>query len=261
LPVWARSCGRITAHYVHFSSQVTCEVLLHGDSSFGMSVEIIFQRANLPTHGANRLDRYRIHVGWNATQEKRGAHEVTRDQVTNDMFVPRHPHFPADKQRDTSHTFAMLDQSLARDVLRGRGARSGWLCAGDVCGRVPAESRGILARMIGLDSKWIFLRLEIAASSSKEVNGAHDRVCVEASKAGILFSFVLYDFRRTFATRLAQAGIDLATLAAILGHSSSRLVQRCVHPTAEHRRSAMLQYDEITRAAEKAASEQRRRTN
>ena len=112
MPVWARSCGRVTAHYVYFSSQVTCEVLLHGDSSFGMSVEIIFQRANLPTHRANRLDRYRIHVGWNATQEKRGAHEVTRDQVTNDMFVPRHPHFPADKQRDTSHTFAMLDQSL-----------------------------------------------------------------------------------------------------------------------------------------------------
>ena len=62
------------------------------------------------------------------------------------------------------------------------------------------------------------------------------------------------DFRHTFVTRLAQAGIDLPTLAAILGYSSIRLVQRYVHPTAEHKRGAMLQYDEILRAAEKALS-------
>jgi site-specific recombinase XerD len=47
---------------------------------------------------------------------------------------------------------------------------------------------------------------------------------------------------------LAQAGVDLATLAAILGHSLIRLVQRYVHPTADHKRVAMMKYDETLKA-------------
>ena len=126
---------------------------------------------------------------------------------------------------------------------------------------LTSESRAILARRMAGDSMWIFPSSRNPGQHITRVNGAHDRVCAGGSKAGIVFTFVLYDFRHTFATRLAQAGIDLATLAAILGHSSIRLVQRYVHPTAEHKRNAMLQYDEIMRTADKAAAEQLGRRN
>jgi site-specific recombinase XerD len=48
---------------------------------------------------------------------------------------------------------------------------------------------------------------------------------------------------------MAQAGIDLATLAAILGHSSIRIVERYVHITAEHRRQAMKRYEKVVGTA------------
>jgi hypothetical protein len=43
---------------------------------------------------------------------------------------------------------------------------------------------------------------------------------------------------------MAQAGVDLATLAAILGHGSIRMVEKYVNPTAEHKRQAMLKFEE-----------------
>ena len=42
---------------------------------------------------------------------------------------------------------------------------------------------------------------------------------------------------------MAQAGIDLKTIADILGHNSLRIVIRYVHPTAEHKKTAMLRYE------------------
>ena len=44
---------------------------------------------------------------------------------------------------------------------------------------------------------------------------------------------------------MAQVGVDLATLAAILGHSSIRIVERYVHPVAEHKRMAMGRYEKL----------------
>jgi len=52
-------------------------------------------------------------------------------------------------------------------------------------------------------------------------------------------AFRLYDLRHTWATRAAMAGVDLVTLAAMLGHSRVQMVMRYAHPTEEHQFNAM----------------------
>ncbi len=51
--------------------------------------------------------------------------------------------------------------------------------------------------------------------------------------------FKLYALRHTFATRAAEAGVDLVTLAALLGHSRLTMVMRYAHPSQEHQFEAM----------------------
>ena len=75
-----------------------------------------------------------------------------------------------------------------------------------------------------------------------KLNGTHDRV-LEASGT----SFVLYDLRHTFATRMVESGCDLPTLAAILGHSSLRMVMKYVHPTEAHQAEVMRHYETANR--------------
>jgi site-specific recombinase XerD len=60
---------------------------------------------------------------------------------------------------------------------------------------------------------------------------------------------------------MAQAGVDFATLAAILGHSSLRVVQKYVHPTADHKRRAMQTYEQgLAEIAEASKEESEKRT-
>jgi integrase len=71
-----------------------------------------------------------------------------------------------------------------------------------------------------------------------DAGSAHQRV-LEASG----LSFVIYDFRHTFATRFAEAtGGDVVALAAILGHANLRTVMRYVHMSREHQRARMRRF-------------------
>ena len=42
---------------------------------------------------------------------------------------------------------------------------------------------------------------------------------------------------------MIEAGIDVPTLAAILGHNGLRTIYRYVHPSDEHKKSAMAKFD------------------
>lgn len=103
---------------------------------------------------------------------------------------------------------------------------------------LTTESVSILAARCEKAATWLFPSDRKSGKHVRRMNHAHDTACREG-KGKTALTFVLYDFRHTFATRMAEAGIDLPTLAAILGHSSIRMVEKYIHPTASHRRSAM----------------------
>ncbi len=68
-----------------------------------------------------------------------------------------------------------------------------------------------------------------------KLNAAHNGAVTRSKVA----KFRLYDLRHTFATRATVAGVDLVTLAAMLGHSRVQMVMRYAHPTEEHQLNAM----------------------
>lgn len=108
--------------------------------------------------------------------------------------------------------------------------------------RLPltAASAEILAPLKAAAQWWIFpSRRYGAARHIGTLQGIHDRVCIAAR-----VSFVLYDLRHTYATRMVESGCDLPTLAALLGHGSLRMVTRYVHPTAAHQREAMQRFQQ-----------------
>lgn len=59
------------------------------------------------------------------------------------------------------------------------------------------------------------------------------RQFVTATKRAEISSFRFHDLRHTFATRLAQAGIDIYTISKLLGHSSVKMTERYAHHCPE----------------------------
>lgn len=91
--------------------------------------------------------------------------------------------------------------------------------------RTNAEGVFVFPGMRGVDNNQHIVKLNNAH------NGAIIRSKVER--------FRLYDLRHTFATRAAEAGIDLVTLAALMGHSRVQMLMRYAHPTEQHQFEAI----------------------
>lgn len=101
------------------------------------------------------------------------------------------------------------------------------------------EARQILSRRAKSAGPWMFPTPNQPGRHIEKVNGAHDRLT-----AAIGATWVLYDLRHTFATRLKELNVDDFALASILGHASERVLHRYVHPTQSHQNAAMQRWAE-----------------
>lgn len=99
------------------------------------------------------------------------------------------------------------------------------------------EARELLAARLGDRSTthYVFPREKDPTLPMANIDNTHQRT-VRRTR---LLWFRLYDLRHTFATRAAQSGMDLVTLAAILGHARIQMVLRYAHPVDEHKAAAM----------------------
>jgi integrase len=99
------------------------------------------------------------------------------------------------------------------------------------------ETRSIFAaRAAASKHGWLF-EGKSTAEPMKDAENAHKKVL---DRSGL--AFVLYDFRHTAATRWAERGMGVETIARLLGHANLRTVMRYVHLSQEHLDRSMLLY-------------------
>ena len=105
----------------------------------------------------------------------------------------------------------------------------------------------ILKRRAALsESPYVFPSPERPERPIGSVRKAHDAA---VRRANIAPAFRLYDLRHTYASRAVMAGVDLPTLAALLGHTSVQMTMRYVHPAEEHKREATAKIERFKAAS------------
>ncbi|MBN1272507.1 MAG: tyrosine-type recombinase/integrase [Candidatus Aminicenantes bacterium] len=69
----------------------------------------------------------------------------------------------------------------------------------------------------------------------QDVKKSFKSACEDAGIENLRF----HDLRHTFATRLVESGVDIVTVAELLGHTSLRMTMRYSHPSPDHKRNAV----------------------
>jgi integrase len=140
--------------------------------------------------------------------------EVFRIEVPNLDFARRTIFNPSGKTKAAKRTVPMTGEVLSILQRRAKDARDRWVFSS------PAGPG----------------RVERPECPIHSVRKAHDAAI---RRAGIKDHFRLYDLRHTYATRAAQAGVDVLTLAALLGHTTVQMTSRYVHPSDQHKGDAV----------------------
>ncbi|HXG63746.1 MAG TPA: tyrosine-type recombinase/integrase, partial [Blastocatellia bacterium] len=102
----------------------------------------------------------------------------------------------------------------------------------------------ITKRMNEISEPYLFPSPDDPFKPVVKLNNAH----YGALKRSKLKPFHLYDLRHTWATRAAMSGIDLVTLAAMLGHSRIQMVLRYAYPTEHQQAEAAKRLEEFNPA-------------
>jgi integrase len=90
----------------------------------------------------------------------------------------------------------------------------------------------------------LFTKVGDVAKPLVSVQKWHDAALLRCA-----LKFRLYDLRHTFGSRSAMAGVDLATLKELMGHSKVSTTMRYVHPTPQHKREALQKLERFNGAA------------
>ena len=83
-------------------------------------------------------------------------------------------------------------------------------------------------------SEFVFVSPRTGARLRNLRNG-FGKACEDAK----VFNFHFHDLRHTFASRLADAGVDAFTIAELMGHSTLEMTKRYTHATDERKRKAV----------------------
>jgi integrase len=110
--------------------------------------------------------------------------------------------------------------------------------------KLPLTKRAIETLKGRIEGEYVFPDDGDQSKPMGKVNYLHTK----ALKASGIEYCRLYDCRHTFATRAAESGVDLVTLAALMGHSKVQQVMRYAHPQAEHKALAIRKMEEFQMA-------------